>query len=93
MRTRVAEHPRRRYRPAHGSLDRTARSVRLAATHSAPFLHCREGPPSVASYGAPAVAPAALTPSLFTIRGAAAGTPPANNAPKDRFTNSGAPRM
>ena len=44
-------------------------------------------------YGAPAVAAAALTPSLFTIRGAVAGTPPVNSSRKARFTNSGAPRM
>ena len=54
---------------------------------------CRGGPPSAAAYGAPAVAPAALTPSLFTIRGAVAGTPPVNSSRKDRFTKSGAPMM
>ena len=50
-------------------------------------------PPPAAAYGAPVAAAAALTPSLFTIRGEVAGTPPVNNARKDRFTKSGAPRM
>ena len=34
-----------------------------------------------------------VDPSLLAISGVAAGSPPANSAKNDRFTNSGAPRM